>query len=104
MPKYKVKDTHIRHGAGKEAKVYGPGEEMELTEEQAAKLSVEPATEGSAKKDGEKITTRELSADEAIKRIGEAATTEDLKAISIKGDDRVTVNEAYKARQAELKK
>ncbi len=49
MPKYRVKDTHIRHGAGKEAKVYGPGDEMDLTEEQAAKLSVEPVSQAGDK-------------------------------------------------------
>ncbi|MEW5745277.1 MAG: hypothetical protein AB1805_07575 [Nitrospirota bacterium] len=40
MPKYIVKDTHIMHGAkgAKEAKTYAPGEEIELTEEEAAAL------------------------------------------------------------------
>ena len=47
MPKYIVKDTHIKHGAkgDKEATIYGPGDEITLTEKEAAALgaSVSPA-------------------------------------------------------------
>ena len=47
MPKYIVKDTHIKHGAkgDKKAKIYGPGDETTLTEKEAEALgaSVSPA-------------------------------------------------------------
>jgi hypothetical protein len=51
MPKYVVKDTLIRHGEGKEAKDYAPGDEIELTAAQAKALggSVEPASQAKAK-------------------------------------------------------
>lgn len=46
MPVYIVKDTHILHGrkGDKEAALYAPGEEIELTEKEAAALgaNVEP--------------------------------------------------------------
>ncbi len=46
MPKYIVKDTHIKHGAPgeKKAKTYAPGDEIELTKEEAGALghNVEP--------------------------------------------------------------
>lgn len=46
MPVYIVKETHILHGkkGDKEATLYGPGEEIELTEKEAAALgaNVEP--------------------------------------------------------------
>ncbi|MEW6115377.1 MAG: hypothetical protein AB1553_00550 [Nitrospirota bacterium] len=49
MPKYIVEDTHIMHGSkgAKEAKMYAPGDEIELTEEEAAALGsrVKPAPE-----------------------------------------------------------
>ncbi len=40
MPIYKVGDTHIMHGGedDKVAKVYAPGDEIELTKAEAAKL------------------------------------------------------------------
>lgn len=40
MPKYIVKDTHIKHGAKgeKEARLYAPGDEIELSEDEALKL------------------------------------------------------------------
>lgn len=40
MPKYIVKNTHIRHAApgDEKAKTYGPGDEIELTKEEAATL------------------------------------------------------------------
>ena len=54
MPVYTVKETHILHGkkGDKEATLYAPGEEIELTEKEAAALgaSVEPKG-GKAKKD-----------------------------------------------------
>lgn len=42
--KYIVKDTQIMHGVGQESRTYGPGDEIELTEKEAATLgaSVEP--------------------------------------------------------------
>lgn len=42
--RYVVKDTHIRHGAGQDARTYGPGDEIELTEDEAERLgaSIEP--------------------------------------------------------------
>ncbi|MBI5885306.1 MAG: hypothetical protein HZB85_01835 [Deltaproteobacteria bacterium] len=46
MPKYIVKNTHIKHAApgDEKAKTYGPGDEIELTKEEAAALvpNVEP--------------------------------------------------------------
>lgn len=39
MPTYIVTDTHIRHGEGKVVRVYAPGDEIELSEEQAARLA-----------------------------------------------------------------
>ncbi len=54
MPAYIVKDTHILHGrkGEKEATLYAPGDEIELTEKEAAALgaSVEPRA-GKAKKE-----------------------------------------------------
>jgi hypothetical protein len=54
MPVYIVKETHILHGKkdDKEATLYAPGEEIELTEKEAARLSgnVEPKA-GKAKKE-----------------------------------------------------
>ena len=40
MPVYIVKDTHILHGkkGDKEATLYAPGEEIELTEKEATAL------------------------------------------------------------------
>ncbi len=46
MPKYIVRNTHIRHAApgDEKAKTYGPGDEIELTKEEALSLgpNVEP--------------------------------------------------------------
>lgn len=63
-PKYIVKDAHIRHAPSKskEAKTYGPGDEIELTEAEAlalggrvllAKPSLPAATAARAGDDGE---------------------------------------------------
>lgn len=48
--RYVVKDTHIRHGAGQDARTYGPGDEIELTEDAAERLGpsveqIEPEAE-----------------------------------------------------------
>ncbi|MDH4101732.1 MAG: hypothetical protein OEV28_14300 [Nitrospirota bacterium] len=49
--KYIVKDTHIQHGTTeKDIKLYGPGDEIELTEEQAGKLGVSVVPKGIFKK------------------------------------------------------
>jgi len=50
MPKYIVKDTHIKHGVEKTATEYAPGDEIELTEAQAAALgsNVKPAADRKA--------------------------------------------------------
>jgi len=49
MPRYIVQGTHIKHGekGDKKAKIYAPGVEIELTEEQAKLLgkSVRPVQE-----------------------------------------------------------
>lgn len=46
MPKYVVQDTHIKHASeGKKAKVYAPGDDIELTKKEAKALgaNVKPA-------------------------------------------------------------
>jgi hypothetical protein len=49
MPKYIVQHTHIKHGGkgDKEAALYAPGEEIELTEQEALTIgpNVQPAPE-----------------------------------------------------------
>jgi len=41
MPKYIVKNTHIKHAApgDEKAKTYSPGDEIELTKDEAAALA-----------------------------------------------------------------
>jgi hypothetical protein len=59
MPIYKVGDMHIKHGEkdGKEAKVYAPGDEIELTKAEAAKLgrNVRLAKEGEPAKEKDEV-------------------------------------------------
>ena len=51
MPKYIVKDIHIKHGSGeKDARTYAPGDEIELTEDEAMKLGASVTPKGVAKK------------------------------------------------------
>lgn len=67
MPTYIVRDTHIKHGAkgAKTATTYAPGEQIELSEKEAAALgaSVVPAAEDgiiARTKPIEKMTVPEL--------------------------------------------
>jgi hypothetical protein len=50
MPLYKVFDSHIYH----DGKPYGPGDTIELTEEEAGMLRVLPLPEGGQGKKGGK--------------------------------------------------
>jgi hypothetical protein len=58
MPKYIVQGTHIKHGkkGAKKAEIYGPGDEIELTEKEAELLgkSVKPAPENPENAKGKK--------------------------------------------------
>ncbi len=51
----------------------------------------------------DKVFTKQMTAAVAIAKINEAKTLEELKAISIKGDDKVTVKDAYAAANKKLK-
>ncbi|KKL24307.1 hypothetical protein LCGC14_2416600, partial [marine sediment metagenome] len=51
----------------------------------------------------DKVFTKDILAEDAIKKINGAATAEELKLISINGDERSTVKDAYKAKNKELK-
>jgi hypothetical protein len=50
MPLYKVSDTHIHH----DGKHYAPGDTINLTEDEAAKLHVELLPESDQGKKGKK--------------------------------------------------
>ena len=50
-----------------------------------------------------KVLTEGMLAEDAIKKINNTSTEDELKLISTKGDDRVTVKEAYIAKKKALK-
>ena len=56
MPKYIVKDAHILHGkkGEMEATLYGPGDEIELTEKEAQALAGRVTAKAAAPKKAEK--------------------------------------------------
>ena len=67
--KYIVKDTTIIHGVGKEkAKTYLPGDEIELTKEEAQGLSVRPKKAEDALKDQEDEDVQEIDIESMSKK------------------------------------
>lgn len=93
MPKFIVKDIHIKTGKG----LHAPGEEVELSEEHAKALggTVVPVPEPSQGKQ------YAMNAKDTCIKIAEL---EDVQAILdlVKDDDRKTVQDAAKARITEL--
>jgi len=91
MPVYKVLDMRIKHGVGDELKIYNPGDEVDLTEEEAAGLNVELKVERDDR----------MKASEVIELIKECESEEEVKTL-VDGDNRKTVIEAAENRIKEL--
>jgi hypothetical protein len=100
MPKYTVADGHKKH----DGKKYAPGDVIECSEAVAERLRLVPVEDKPPvdPDDKKQEPPKKLSAEEAIAAIGECTTIDQVKEF-FKGEDRVTVKNAAKAKLAAIK-
>ncbi len=92
MPKYTVADGHKKH----DGKKYAPGDQLETTPEVAARLRLVPVEDAPPKE-----PPKRFSVDEQVAAISKCETVEEVKEF-FKGEERVTVKDAAKAKIKEL--